>query len=124
MSVQQGVFQLWLSKATRRSIPHAHKAGIESLTIAFEVVKAMQADGLEGAKVIAPLVGKDWKRLSGRWPRWSRPILNARGGRRCRPVQWLLSTASADELSDIELNGPRTRRYSPVEVVQAYARRT
>jgi transposase-like protein len=28
------------------------------------------------------------------------------------------------ELGDIELNVPRTRRYSPVEVIRAYARRT
>jgi transposase-like protein len=28
------------------------------------------------------------------------------------------------ELGDIELNVPRTRRYSPIEVVRAYARRT
>lgn len=28
------------------------------------------------------------------------------------------------ELGDIELNVPRTRRYSPVEVIRVYARRT
>jgi transposase-like protein len=28
------------------------------------------------------------------------------------------------ELGDIELNVPRTRRYSPTEVIRAYARRT
>ena len=28
------------------------------------------------------------------------------------------------ELGDIELNVPRTRRYSPVEAIRAYARRT
>jgi hypothetical protein len=39
-------------------------------------------------------------------------------------AQRLLSPAFADRASDIELNVPRTRRYSPVEVVRAYARRT
>ncbi len=56
MSVQEGVFQLWLSEAPEKTTPMPHKAGIKNLTMAFEVVKAMQADW-NGAKVIASLVG-------------------------------------------------------------------
>lgn len=43
-------------------------ATITSLAMAFEVVKAMQADGLDWARDIVGLAGKRWRRLSRiRW---------------------------------------------------------
>lgn len=101
-------------------------ATIESLPMAFEMVKAMQADGL------------DWGegyRLLGR-----QALQEIIEQQMARAVEAHLEQLGADdaadrrngnysrrlltELGDIELNVPRTRRYSPVEVLRAYARRT
>jgi putative transposase len=100
-------------------------ATIESLPIAFEVVKAMQGYNLEWGEGYRPLarqalaeiieeeitaavdrhldqlgIADEPDRRNGYYPRH------------------LLTT-----LGDIELQVPRTRRYSPVSVLRAYARR-
>jgi Transposase, Mutator family len=103
-----------------------HKATIESLPRAFEMVKAMQADGLERGEGYRPL---------GR-----QALAEIIEEQMAKAVEAHLEQLEADdaadrrngyyqrhlltELGDIELNVPRTRRYSPVEVIRAYARRT
>jgi len=100
-------------------------ATIESLPMAFEVVKAMQADGL------------DWD--EGYRPLGRQAIAEILEDRMSAAIDAYLDGLGADdapdrrngfyrrhlltELGDIELNVPRTRHYSPVEVVRAYARR-
>ena len=101
-------------------------ATITSLPMAFEVVKAMQADGLDWDEGYRPL---------GR--RALEKIIEAQMAAAVeRHLQQLEADDVADrrngtyrrhlltELGDIELAVPRTRRYSPVEVIRAYARRT
>jgi hypothetical protein len=61
-------------------------ATIESLPAAFEVVKAMQAQGLDWGKAIARLAGGPWPRSSRpRWRRRSTADLRA-SRRRTRPI--------------------------------------
>jgi putative transposase len=100
-------------------------ATITSLPMAFEVVKAMQAEGLDWSEGYRPL---------GR-----RALEEIIEGQMATAVERHLDQLGADdaadrrngyyrrhlltELGDIELNVPRTRRYSPVGVVRAYARR-
>jgi transposase-like protein len=75
-----------------------------------------------GARVIARSAGKPWRRSSKtKWPRRSTAISTNSGPMTLRSPQWrhLLT-----ELGDIELDVPRTRRYSSTEVVRAYAGRT
>jgi transposase-like protein len=94
--------------------------------MAFEVVKAMQADGLDWDEGYRPI---------GR--RALEAIIEAQMAAAVeRHLQQLEAEDGADrrngtyrrhlltELGDIELAVPRTRRYSPVEVIRAYARRT
>jgi putative transposase len=101
-------------------------ATITSLPMAFEFVKAMQADGLDW--------GEGYRRL-GR-----QALEEIIEGQMAAAVDRYLEQLDTDdaadrrngyyrrhlltELGDIELNVPRTRRYSPVEVIRAYARRT
>jgi hypothetical protein len=101
-------------------------ATIESLPCAFEVVKAMQAEGLDwgegyrplGRQAVAEIIEKEMaaavdrhlERLEGEDGADRRNGYYRRG---------LLT-----ELGDIELFVPRTRRYCPTEVVRAYARRS
>jgi putative transposase len=103
-----------------------HKATIESLPRAFEMVKAMQADGLDWGEGYRPL---------GR-----QALTEIIEQQMAKAVEAHLEQLEADdaadrrngyyqrhlltELGDIELSVPRTRRYSPVEVIRAYARRT
>jgi putative transposase len=98
---------------------------IESLPEAFEVVKAMQAQGLEWGEGYRPL---------GR-----RAIAEVLEGQMAQAIDaHLARMAGLDqvdrrngyyprhlltELGDIELAVPRTRRFAPIEVVRAYARR-
>ena len=101
-------------------------ATITSLPMAFEVVKAMQADGLEWGEGYRPLGRQALEEI----------IEDQMVAAVDRYLEQLEADASADrrngyyrrnlltELGDIELNVPRTRRYSPVEVIRAYARRT
>jgi len=101
-------------------------ATITSLPMAFEVVKAMQADGLEWGEGYRPLGRQALEE-----------ILQAQMAAAVeRHLEQLAAEDVADrrngsyrrhlltELGDIELQVPRTRRYSPTEVIRAYARRT
>ena len=103
-----------------------YTATIRSLPRAFAFVKAMQADGL------------DWS--EGFRPATRQAIAEILELEMKRRIDLHLEQIEADEiadrrnayykrrllteLGDIELNVPRTRRYSPIEVVRAYARRT
>ena len=101
-------------------------ATITSLPMAFEIVKAMQADGLEWGEGYRPLGRQALEEI----------IEDLMATAVDRHLAQLGEEDAADrrngyyrrhlltELGDIELNVPRTRRYSPVEVVRAYARRT
>lgn len=100
-------------------------ATIESLPMAFEVVKEMQSDGLEWGEGYRPL---------GR-----RALAEIIEGRMAEAVDYWLDHVDASamrdrrngsysrhlltELGDIELSVPRTRRFCPSEVVRSYARR-
>jgi putative transposase len=101
-------------------------ATITSLPMAFEVVKAMQADGLDWAEGYRPLGRQALEEI----------IEDQMAAAVDRYLDRLEAEDAADrrngyyrrhlltELGDIELQVPRTRRYSPVEVIRAYARRT
>jgi putative transposase len=101
-------------------------ATITSLPVAFEVVKAMQADGLDWGEGYRPLGRQALAEI----------IEQQMAAAVDRHLDQLKADDAADrrngyyrrhlltELGDIELSVPRTRRYSPVEVLRAYARRT
>ena len=101
-------------------------ATITSLPMAFEVVKAMQAEGLEWGEGYRPLGRQALEEI----------IEDQMAAAVERYLDRLEADDAADrrngyyrrhlltELGDIELAVPRTRRYSPVEVIGAYARRT
>jgi putative transposase len=101
-------------------------ATITSLPMAFEIVKAMQADGLDWGEGYRPLGRQALEEI----------IEDQMAAAVDRYLDGLKADDAADrrngyyrrhlltELGDIELNVPRTRRYSPVEVLRAYARRT
>src|SRR5262245_25083862 len=81
---EEGVLQMWLSRHTRGA-PHVMRAAtITNLPVAFEVVKAMQAGGLEmGRRVsaVGPTSPRaDHRGADGRAVGVSRPD----GGRRRR----------------------------------------
>ncbi|HXF87780.1 MAG TPA: transposase [Xanthobacteraceae bacterium] len=94
--------------------------------MAFEVVKAMQADGLDWGEGYRPLGRQALEEI----------IEDQMAAAVDRYLDQLGADDAADrrngyyrrhlltELGDIELQVPRTRRYSPVEVIRAYARRT
>jgi transposase-like protein len=94
--------------------------------MAFEIVKAMQADGLDWGEGYRPLGRQALQEI----------IEQQMAAAVDRHLDQLEADDAADrrngyyrrhlltELGDIELNVPRTRRYSPVEVLRAYARRT
>ena len=94
--------------------------------MAFEFVKAMQADGLEWGEGYRPLGRQALEEI----------IEGQMAAAVDRYLEQLEADDAADrrngsyrrhlltELGDIELNVPRTRRYSPTEVIRAYARRT
>lgn len=100
-------------------------ATIESLPMAFEFVKAMCAEGLEwgegyrplGREVLAEIIEE---RMSEAVDHWLEGIEAADGtDRRNGHYSRHLLT----ELGDIEIAVPRTRRFSPCEVLRAYGRR-
>jgi putative transposase len=101
-------------------------ATITSLPMAFEIVKAMQADGLDwgegyrslGRQALAEIIEDQMAVAVDRY--LDRLEADDAADRRNGYYRRRLLT----ELGDIELNVPRTRRYSPVEVLRAYARRT
>jgi transposase-like protein len=94
--------------------------------MAFELVKAMQAGGLDWGEGYRPLGRQALEEI----------IEDQMAAAVDRYLDQLEAEGSADrrngyyprhlltELGDIELNVPRTRRYSPTEVIRAYARRT
>ena len=100
-------------------------ATITSLPMAFEIVKAMQGDGLEWGEGYRPLGRQALEEI----------IEDQMAAAVDRYLDQLEADGAADrrngyyrrhlltELGDIELHVPRTRRYSPVEVIRAYARR-
>jgi len=100
-------------------------ATIASLPMAFEMVKAMQADGLEwgegyrplGRQAVAAIIEEQMATAVDRY------LAELDGDdepdrRNGHYKRHLLTT-----LGDIELCVPRTRRYSPTGVLRAYARR-
>jgi Transposase, Mutator family len=101
-------------------------ATITGPPVAFEVMKAMQADGLDWGEGCRPLGRRALEEI----------IEDQMAAAVNRHLDQLKADDAADrrngyyrrhlltELGDIELNVPRTRRYSPVEVIRAYARRT
>ncbi len=101
-------------------------ATIESLPKAFEMVKAMQADGLEwgedyrplARQALAEIIESQMARAIDRYldELDAEDVPDRRNGHYRRH---LLTT-----LGDIELCVPRTRRYTPTQVLRAYARRT
>ncbi len=101
-------------------------ATITSLPMAFEVVKAMQADGLDwdegyrpiGRQALEKIIEAQMAAAVERYLQRleADDIADRRNGTYRRHL--------LTELGDIELAVPRTRRYSPVEVIRAYARRT
>ena len=94
-----------------------HAVTMETLPQAFEVVKEMQAGGLDWGEGYRPLGRQALAEALDRWPDTldAGAMRDRRNGtcRRC-----LLS-----ELGDIELNVPRTRHVCPTEVLKSYARR-
>ena len=101
-------------------------ATIESLPVAFEVVKAMQADGLDWGEGYRPLGRQALAaiiegRMDERVDDWldGLGIEDEPDRRNGHYRRHLLS-----ELGDIELAVPRTRRFSPAGVLRAYARRS
>jgi len=101
-------------------------ATIESLPVAFELVKAMQADGLEwgdgyrplGRQALAAVIEGRMEEAVDVW--LDRLAVEDGPDRRNGCYRRHLLT----ELGDVELSVPRTRRYCPTEVVRAYARRS
>jgi transposase-like protein len=98
---------------------------IQSLPRAFEFVKAMQAEGLEwgegyrglGREAIAAILqGQMTQAIDAHLDRMA--LLDAADRRNGCYRRHLLT-----ELGDIELAVPRTRRFAPIGVVRAYARR-
>jgi putative transposase len=100
-------------------------ATIESLPVAFEMVKAMQADGLEwgedyrplGRQALAEIIEEQLAEAVDRYLD-QLGVEDEPDRRNGYYRRHLLTT-----LGDVELAVPRTRRYSPVEVLRAYARR-
>jgi len=98
---------------------------IVSLPVAFELVKGMQAQGLERgdsyralgrAAIAAILQGQMAQAVDAHLDRMA--VLDQADRRNGGCRRHLLT-----ELGDIELAVPRTRRFAPVAVVRAYARR-
>ena len=101
-------------------------ATIQSLAMAFEVVKAMQSNGLEWDEDYRPLaraalaeVIEDQMALAVDRYLDQLGVEDAADRRNGYYRRHLLTT-----LGDIELSVPRTRRFSPTQVLRAYARRT
>ena len=98
---------------------------ITSLPQAFEVVKEMQADGLDWGEGYRPLgrqalVEIIEGRMAEAVDRWLDTLDGSalRDRRNGSYSRHLLS-----ELGDIELSVPRTRHYCPTEILKSYARR-
>ena len=103
-----------------------HGVTIRSLPAAFEMMKGMQAEGLGWGEDVRPLARQA---LAGIIQDRLHEAVDAhllrvaeRGEADRRNGSYRRRILS--ELGDIELSVPRTRTYSPVGVVRAYARRT
>ena len=103
-------------------------ATIESLPKAFAMIKAMQADGLEwsegyrgpGREALAAIIeGRMSEAVDRHLDRLAQGVAGEPDRRNGYYRRHLLS-----ELGDIELAVPRTRCYSPTEVLRAYSRRS
>ena len=102
-----------------------HSATIKSLPRAFQIMKAMQRDGIEWGEDYRHAAAAALKdvlegRMTGGVDRHleemaRREVADRRNGSYRR---WLMT-----ELGEIELSVPRTRRFSALKVVRAYARR-
>ena len=100
-------------------------ATIESLSMAFAMVKAMQADGLEwgegyrplGRQALVAIIEGQMAEAVDAW--LDRLGVADAPDRRNGTYRRHLLTA----LGDIELAVPRTRRYCPTAVLRAYSRR-
>jgi transposase-like protein len=101
-------------------------ATIQSLPVAFEMVKAMQDEGLRWGEDLRPLARQAMATLiedslaASVDAHLRRIAERGEADRRNGTYKRRILT----ELGDIELAVPRTRTYSPVAVVRAYARRT
>ena len=100
-------------------------ATIESVAMAFDVVKAMQADGLEWGEGYRPLGRQALTEIiQGRMAEavdyWLDSLdgLATRDRRNGSYPRHLLS-----ELGTLDLRVPRSRRFCPTEVLKSYARR-
>src|SRR5579885_2591480 len=109
----------------RGAPPMPQAVTIRSLPRAFELVKGMQAQGLEwgdgyrslGRQALATIlrsqmgqaIDEHLDRMAGR------DVADRRNGCYSRHL--------LTELGDIELAVPRTRRFAPIAVLRAYARR-
>ena len=100
-------------------------ATIESLAMAFEVVNAMEADGLEwgegyrslGRQVLTEVIQGQMAETVDR-------LLDSLDGSAMRDRRnGSYSRHLLTELGEIELSVPRTRRFCPTEVLRSYARR-
>ena len=100
-------------------------ATIESLPMAFALVKEMQADGLEwgegyrllGREALAEIIrGRMAEAVDG----WLDSLDGCamRDRRNGHYTRWLMT-----ELGNIELRVPRTRHFCPTEVLKSYTRR-
>ena len=100
-------------------------ATIESLPMAFEVVKAMRADGLEWGESYRPLGRQALAEIiQGRMAEAVDDWLDSLDGSAMRDRRnGSYSRHLLTELGDIELSVPRTRRFCPSEVLRSYARR-
>ena len=100
-------------------------ATIESLPMAFEVVKAMRADGLEWGEGYRPLGRQALAEIiQGRMAEAVDDWLDSLDGSAMRDRRTgSYSRHLLTELGDIELSVPRTRRFCPSEVLRSYARR-
>ena len=100
-------------------------ATIESLPMAFEVVKAMRADGLEWGEGYRPLGRQALAEIiQGRMAEAVDDWLDSLDGSAMRDRRnGSYSRHLLTELGDIELSVPRTRRFCPSEVLRSYARR-
>ena len=102
-------------------------ATITSLPMAFEMVKAMQAEGLEwgegyrplGRRAVAAIIEEQMAASVDRYLAQLEADDASEPDRRNGHYNRHLLTT----LGDIELRVPRTRRYSPTGVLRAYARR-
>ena len=100
-------------------------ATIESLPMAFALVKEMQADGLEWGEGYRPL-GREAlaEIIQGRMAEAVDGWLDSLDGLAMRDRRnGSYSRHLLSELGDIELRVPRTRRFCPTEVLKSHARR-